>query len=144
MDEADYEQDHAPESGVSKSRITRRGRGHTVSRDQGDRYNGRGGVFEQIEQEPGSGPAQSIEGWILCVTNVHEEAQEDDILDKFSEFGDVKNICVNLDRRTGFVKGYALVEYELYDEAVNALKQMNGKLILGKEIACDWAFVKNE
>lgn len=40
-----------------------------------------------------------------------------DLLDTFSDFGKVKSVNVNLDRRTGFVKGYALIEFEEYTDA---------------------------
>ena len=49
----------------------------------------------------------AIEGWIIFITNIHEEAQEEDLLDICAEYGAVKNFHMSIDRRTGFIKASA-------------------------------------
>merc|ERR1712099_53158 len=107
------------------------------------RYAGKSGAFESLAHDDSdAGPARSIEGWVIIVSGVHEEAQEDDVFEAFAEFGDIKNLHLNLDRRTGFVKGYAFIEYETKQEAAKAIKGMNGQVLLEQRLQVHWAFTK--
>jgi len=104
--DVDYDDDLQEEAATKTSRRVK-GRGGA---DDG-RYAGKSGMFEKMAyEEDDEGPARSIEGWVIIVSGVHEEAQEDDVFEAFAEFGDIKNLHLNLDRRTGFVKGYSFIE----------------------------------
>jgi RNA-binding protein 8A len=78
---------------------------------------------------------------VIC-TGIHEEAQEDNILDLFSDFGRVKSLHANLDKKTGYLKGYVLVEYETLPEAQKAVNKLNGSVFMGKKINVNFAFKK--
>merc|ERR1719388_734668 len=125
-----------PDEGRAGRRIKGRGA------EDDDRYAGKAGHFETLGGDDGEGPARSIEGWVVIVSGVHEEAQEDDVFEAFAEYGDIKNLHLNLDRRTGFVKGYAFIEYESKKEAEAAIKGMNGQSLLDSKLRVAWAFGK--
>lgn len=62
----------------------------------------------------------------LRVTNVSEDAVEDDLRDLFSRFGRVARVFIGKDRETGIGKGYAFVSYEDRTSAQKAIEKMNG------------------
>eukprot|EP00933_Yihiella_yeosuensis_P047636 TRINITY_DN4351_c0_g1_i3.p1 TRINITY_DN4351_c0_g1~~TRINITY_DN4351_c0_g1_i3.p1 ORF type:complete len:146 (+),score=47.62 TRINITY_DN4351_c0_g1_i3:87-524(+) len=136
--DVDYDEEVADE-GTKPSGRKVKGRGG----EDDDRYAGKAGQFESLDDDGAEGgPARSIEGYVVIVSGVHEEAQEDDVFEAFAEFGDIKNLHLNLDRRTGFVKGYAFIEYESKQEAESAIKGMNGQELLDQKLTVGWAFTK--
>lgn len=136
-----------------KERATKKkGRGFNDGAQRSDRERRRGyqddeemrGDADPLEPDDDNLVASpSIEGWVIFVSGLHEEAQEDVILDTFSEYGDVKNINMNPDRRTGYIKGYALIEYDTKEEASTAIKNLNGQQVLGRTLRVTWAFAKS-
>lgn len=46
----------------------------------------------------------AVEGYVLFVSNLNKETQEDDIKDLFNDYGPVKRVATNIDRGTGFMK----------------------------------------
>ena len=73
---------------------------HVVDRKMGD--------YESLPRDEAASStaagSKSVEGWILLITGLHEETAEEDLLERFGEFGTVQGLHLNLDRRTGFVK----------------------------------------
>ncbi|GMH42516.1 hypothetical protein BSKO_10435 [Bryopsis sp. KO-2023] len=97
-----------------------------------------GGASKEVPKA--TGPAKSVEGWVVFVTGIHEESRDEDLHEAFAEYGDIKNLYLNLDRQTGFVKGYAIIEYGEFEHAETAAKHMNGAELLGQQLRVDFAF----
>lgn len=62
--------------------------------------------FETLEDDDGgrSTAMKSIEGWVIFVTGIHEEASEEDVHDKFADAGQISDLRLPVDNRTGFMK----------------------------------------
>ncbi|KAG2228287.1 hypothetical protein INT45_011079, partial [Circinella minor] len=116
--------------------VKTKGRGFASNDDSRASRNSRG------DSTNGALPERSIEGWIIIVRGVHQEADEESLAERFAEYGTIKNLHLNLDRRTGFVKGYALIEYETLKEAQAAIDDANGSTFYDQILQVDFAFIK--
>lgn len=95
-----------------------------------------------LEPMPHSPVCLAIEGWAIFVRGLHEEMTEDDLHDRFADFGTIKDLRMPLDHRTGYVKGYAIIEFSAYQEARNAIDKMHQETLMDSIISCSFAFVR--
>ena len=119
---------------LDRASLPRKTKGRGVHQDSVSRLISRGDGRDHAV------PERSIEGWIILVTGLHKEAQEDDLKDVFRDHGVIKNIKMNFVHRYGFVHS-ALIEYEHYEEAMNTIQKSNGSEFLTQTIFVDWAFI---
>ena len=70
----------------------------------------------------------------LYVGNLNFEVSEEEIRNLFEEVGDVSEVRLMIDKETGRSKGFAFVVMEDTEEAVIAMKTLNGRDFHGRNI----------
>lgn len=83
-------------------------------------------------------------GAILYIGNLDELVDEKILFETFSNFGNlISNPIIERDNITGKSKNFGFISYDSFESSDKAIKEMNGKLILNKQIKLDYAFKSN-
>ena len=72
----------------------------------------------------------------LHVGHLTRNVTEEHLRSIFSLWGPLKNVEIAMDRAVQLSKGFAHVEFEKHDDAVNALDHMHGGQIDGNMVEC--------
>jgi len=80
----------------------------------------------------------------LYVGNLSYDTTEDGLRAKFAEAGTVVSVEMIKDRDTGRMKGFAFVTMTNQEEAENAIKMLNGRMLDNREIKVNIARPREE
>ena len=75
----------------------------------------------------------------IYVGNLSYDVAESDLEQAFGEFGQVSSVSLIKDKQTGESKGFGFVEMPEVSEGQAAVKGMNGKEFMGRELKVDQA-----
>ena len=70
----------------------------------------------------------------IYVGNLANDITDDDLRQTFEEYGEVSSATVLKDRYTGESRGFGFVEMQSKAEAIEAIKQVDGKEVKGKRL----------
>lgn len=80
----------------------------------------------------------------LRVTNLSEDARDDDLWDLFGRFGKINRIYVGKDQETGLCKGFGFVSFESRTDAETAMKKVHGLPYDHLILQVQWSVPKGE
>ena len=75
----------------------------------------------------------------IYIGNLSYEATDGSIREAFESFGQVTSARVIKDKYTGQSRGFGFVEMPVQSQAQTAIKSLNGKELLGKEMSVNEA-----
>lgn len=75
----------------------------------------------------------------LLVRNLRHDCRPEDLRIRFGEFGPVKDIYLPRDYYTGEPRGFGFVQFVDPDDAAEAKYQMDGQVLLGRELTVVYA-----
>ena len=70
----------------------------------------------------------------IYIGNLSFQAEQDDLLDLFSQYGEVKQCSLPLDRETGRKRGFAFVEMSNDEDEQKAIDDLQNVEWMGREI----------
>ena len=80
----------------------------------------------------------------LFVGNLPYQATEEDLRQHFSQVGEPTQIVRPLDRETGRARGFAFVEYAERGPAEEAIRKLDGQLMMGRPLAVSEARARED
>lgn len=78
----------------------------------------------------------------LFVKNLPYDFAEDDVGDRFRQFGEIDSVRIAYNWQTKQSKGFAYVSFKKHTAAKTALEKMHGKEVLGRALHVDFDSAK--